>query len=109
MSAESGAKGKAFDARLFSRVMAFVRPYRGLFWACFALTILLSAVGVVRPVLMGDMIDGPAAHGDRQGLVTLLLIVCALLVVETALGFTQAIWTARLGLNVTFDLRQKLY
>ncbi|HNK43091.1 MAG TPA: ABC transporter transmembrane domain-containing protein, partial [Flavobacteriales bacterium] len=70
---------------------------------------LLSGITVVRPVLMGHMIDGPAAHGDRPGLVVLLSIVVGLLVLETVLGFVQAFWTARLGLNVTFDLRQKLY
>lgn len=109
MSTGSSTSGKAFDARLFARLMTFVRPYRKLFWSCFALTILLSGITVVRPVLMGHMIDGPAAHGDRPGLVVLLSIVVGLLVLETVLGFVQAFWTARLGLNVTFDLRQKLY
>ena len=48
MSAEKTTKGKAFDRRLFSRVMEFVRPYRTVFWTCFALTILLAVIGVVQ-------------------------------------------------------------
>lgn len=106
---QATTKGKAFDRRLFARVMTFVRPYRGLFWSCFALTILLAVIGVVRPVLLGDMIDGPAMHRDRHALVVLLWIVMVLLVLEGVVQFVQAYWTARLGLNVTFDLRQKLY
>ena len=109
MSEAASPKGKAFDRRLFSRVMTFVHPYRGLFWSCFGLTILLAVIGVVRPVLLGKMIDGPAMHGDRHGLVVLLWIVMGLLFLEGIVQFVQAYWTARLGLNVTFDLRQKLY
>ncbi|MBL7984208.1 MAG: ABC transporter ATP-binding protein [Flavobacteriales bacterium] len=53
----SATQGKAFDRKLFVRVMAFVRPYRGLFWSCFALTILLSLLGVIRPILSGYMVE----------------------------------------------------
>ncbi len=109
MSEAASPKGKAFDRRLFARVMTFVHPYRGLFWSCFALTIVLAVIGVVRPVLLGNMIDGPAAHNDRHGLIVLVWIVIALLFLEGIVQFVQAYWTARLGLNVTFDLRQKLY
>ena len=109
MSEAASPKGKAFDRRLFARVMTFVHPYRGLFWSCFALTILLAVIGVIRPVLLGNMIDGPAAHNDRHGLIVLVWIVIGLLFLEGIVQFVQAYWTARLGLNVTFDLRQKLY
>lgn len=109
MSEGATTKGRAFDRRLFARVMTFVRPYRGLFWSCFVLTIVLAVIGVVRPVLLGDMIDGPAMHGDRKGLIILLWVTLGLLVLEGIVQFVQAYWTARLGLNVTFDLRQRLY
>jgi ATP-binding cassette subfamily B protein len=105
----SGTKGKAFDVGLFKRVMRFVQPYRRLFWTTFALTILLSFVGVVRPVLMAKMIDDHAALGDMHGLVLLMAVVVALLVVEAVVQFYQAYWTSWLGQTVTFDLRQQLY
>ncbi|MBP6574658.1 MAG: ABC transporter ATP-binding protein, partial [Flavobacteriales bacterium] len=56
MSAES-ASGKAFDLGLFRRVMAFVKPYKKIFWLAFVLTILLSVVGVVRPIILGWVVD----------------------------------------------------
>ncbi len=109
MSETATAKGKAFDRRLFARVMEFVRPYRRLFWFCFALTIGLSIIGVIRPVLMGNMIDKHAMHADRHGLIVLMWIVVGLLFLEGIVQFYQAYWTSWLGLSVTFDLRQKLY
>ena len=66
----STTKGKAFDRKLFARVFQFVQPYRRLFWLSFALTILLAGMGVVRPLLMGDMIDDYALTGDAQGLLS---------------------------------------
>jgi ATP-binding cassette, subfamily B, multidrug efflux pump len=105
----STAQGKAFDRKLFARVFAFTRPYRALFWTCFALTIFLAGLGVVRPLLMGDMIDDYALTGDVHGLWVVTMIIIGLLVIETAVSFYQGYWTAWLGQAVTFDLRQKLY
>jgi len=106
---KSGASGKAFDSKLFARVFAFVRPYRRLFWTTFVLTILLAGLGVVRPLLMGRMIDDHALTGDGDGLLRITLIIVALLVAETLVQFYQSYWTSWLGQTVTFDLRRKLF
>lgn len=105
----SSAQGKAFDRQLFGRVFAFTAPYRSIFWSTFALTIFLAGLGVVRPLLMGDMIDDYALTGDARGLWVVSIIVTGLLVLETVVQFYQAYWTAWLGQAVTFDLRQRLY
>ncbi len=105
----SATKGKAFDVGLFRRVMEFVRPYRRLFWITFGLTIFLSLVSVVRPVLMAKMVDDHAAKGDFTGLYILMAIVVGLLFVEAIVQFYQAYWTSWLGQTVTFDLRQQLF
>ena len=105
----SSGKGKAFDIGLFRRVMGFVQPYKRLFWITFGLTILLSFLGVVRPVLMAKMVDDHAASGEMSGLYMLMSIVVALLVVEALVQFYQAYWTSWLGQTVTFDLRQALF
>ncbi|MBS1945562.1 MAG: ABC transporter ATP-binding protein, partial [Bacteroidetes bacterium] len=105
----SATKGKAFDTGLFRRVMQFVRPYRRLFWTTFALTILLSLLAVVRPVLMGVMVDDHAAKGDVQGLYILMAVLVALMALEAFVQFHQAYWTSWLGQTVTIDLRQALF
>ncbi len=105
----SGTKGTAFDVGLFRRVMRFVHPYRRLFWITFALTIFLSLVAVIRPVLMAVMIDDYAAKDNLQGLYMIMAVVVGLLVVEAIVQFFQAYWTSWLGQTVTFDLRQQLF
>ncbi|MBK8497241.1 MAG: ABC transporter ATP-binding protein [Flavobacteriales bacterium] len=103
------AQGKAFDRKLFAQVFAFTRPYKAVFWTSFALTIFLALLGVVRPLLMGDMIDEYALTGDERGLWMVTLVITLLLIIETVVQFYQAYWTSWLGQAVTFDLRQKLY
>ena len=105
----SSTSGKAFDRQLFARVFAFTKPYRTTFWVTFGLTVLTAGLGVVRPLLMGDMIDDYALTGDKHGLVVVTAIVIGLLVLETLVQFFQAYWTSWLGQAVTFDLRQRLY
>lgn len=55
------AQGKAFDRKLFGRVFAFTRPYRSLFWWAVVLTFVLSIVGVVRPIMLGWLVDVAAS------------------------------------------------
>jgi len=107
--ASTKPKGKAFDRKLFARVMVFVKPYQRIFWLSLVLTIVLSGLGVVRPLIMGDMIDGYALTGDREGLMVMMALVASLLVVEAAVQYFQAYWTSWLGQSVTYDLRHALY
>ncbi|MBL8001322.1 MAG: ABC transporter ATP-binding protein [Flavobacteriales bacterium] len=102
-------KGRAFDRKLFGRVMGFVRPYKRVFWLSLVLTIVLSGLGVVRPLIMGTMIDGYVLTGDRNGLYVMMGVVSALLFIEAAVTFYQSYWTSWLGQSVTFDLRNALY
>lgn len=107
--AATKSKGKAFDRKLFARVMVFVKPYQRIFWLTLVLTIVLSGLGVVRPLIMGDMIDRYALTGDREGLMVMMALVASLLVVEAAVQFFQGYWTSWLGQSVTYDLRHALY
>lgn len=108
-SSSRSTGGKAFDRKLFGRVFEYTQPYRALFWTTFGLTIFLAVLSVVRPLLMGDMIDDYALTGDARGLWIVTMVVIGLLVLETIVQFYQAYWTAWLGQAVTFDLRQRLY
>lgn len=64
------AQGKAFDRKLFGRVFAFTRPYRGIFWWAVVLTFVLSIVGVVRPIMLGWLVDVAANTYDNLFVIT---------------------------------------
>jgi ATP-binding cassette subfamily B protein len=64
------AQGKAFDRKLFGRVFAFTRPYRGIFWWAVVLTFVLSIVGVLRPIMLGWLVDVAASTYAQLFLLT---------------------------------------
>ncbi|MBK7100802.1 MAG: ABC transporter ATP-binding protein [Flavobacteriales bacterium] len=58
-------QGKAFDRELFGRVFAFAKPYRTVFRVTVLLTVILSLVGVVRPILLGWLVDVASSNYDQ--------------------------------------------
>ncbi|MES2630047.1 MAG: ABC transporter ATP-binding protein [Bacteroidota bacterium] len=106
---QSTVSGKAFDTRLFSRVMEFVKPFRGKFYLTAILTILLGFLGPYRVDLTGDTVDHYIAVSDAPGLLKAIIVILALLVVETIMQFYQTWYANWLGQSVTIDIRSKLF
>lgn len=67
---KASVQGKAFDRKLFGRVFAFTGPYRGIFWWAVALTFVLSIVGVLRPIMLGWLVDVAANTYDSLFVLT---------------------------------------
>lgn len=105
----SEVTGKAFDRKLFRRVMRYVKPYMGTFYLAFTLIIVLAALGVVRPLLIGDAIDKYVIANDAEGLLRLTLIIVGLLMIEAVLQYYQTYYANWLGQTVTIDLRSNVY
>jgi ATP-binding cassette subfamily B protein len=105
----SQVTGKAFDLKLLNRVVGYAKPYMGIFWLAFGLTIFLAVLGVVRPVLIGDAIDVYVVNGDPMGLLRITLVVVGLLIIEAVAQFYQTYYSNWMGQSVTIDLRSRLY
>lgn len=104
-----GVSGKAFDFKLFNRVMRLTRPYRKVFWWALFLTILVAGLGVVRPLLIGQTIDFYVVEPDPEGLLYFILLIVGLLVLEAIVQFFQTYYSNWLGQSVTIDLRSDLF
>lgn len=104
------ATGKALDIKLLKRLFNFVRPYQRLLVWTIILIILLSIVAIVRPWLLAKAIDIEILENkDTQQLIFLCSIVGVLVIAESVLQYLQTLFTGRLGLFVTADLRNKVY
>lgn len=101
--------GKAFDTKLFSRVMVFAKPYMGVLYKALMLTIVLAIVGVLRPFLIGKAVDEYVVTGDSNGLLLLTLIIVGVLFVEAFMQFYQTYYSNWLGQSVTIDMRSKVF
>ncbi len=101
--------GKAFDLRLFKRLMAHTRPYRATFYGVALAAILLSGFAVLTPLLVKQIIDDAIKSGNGDKLLNLTLLMLAVLIgqVVSQLGFNYyANW---LGESVIKDVRIRLF
>jgi len=101
--------GRAFDMKLFRRVIQYVTPYKSVFYLAFFLTVFLAGVGVIRPILIGQAIDVYVIGNDAEGLLYLTLIIVGILFIEAAAQFYQTYYSNWLGQSVTIDIRSKLF
>ena len=101
--------GKAFDFKLFLKVMAYAKPYRGLFIFSVILTVVLGALGTARPILIRSVIDDAILQVNSPELVRLMILLVGLLVAE-ALGQFGFMYAANwLGQSIIKDIRIELY
>lgn len=105
----SEVTGKAFDLDILSRVLKYVRPYKGRFVFTFALTIAIAAVSPLRPVLIQYTFDNFIVKPDPDGLLMMTLVIIGVLLVEGVLYYFYTYSANWLGQTVIKDLRMEIY
>lgn len=101
--------GKAFDFKLFLKVMAYAKPYRSLFMFSVILTIVLGAMGTARPILIRQVIDNAILASDAELLINLMLLLVGLLIFESLGQFAFMYAANWLGQSIIKDIRIELY
>lgn len=84
-------------------------PYKGIFWASVILTILLAAVAPALPMLIEYTLDKYILRSDSSGLTWMLIIMMALLIVQTIIRYYHTLTTNVLGQNVIRDIRIQVF
>ncbi|QJR34596.1 ABC transporter ATP-binding protein [Gemmatimonas groenlandica] len=106
---EDDALGKAYDARLVRRLLAYVRPYRPLVVAALACIIVQSGMQLVGPLLTRWVIDRALPARDVGLVVQVAFMYAALLVAQFGAAFGETMFTSLLGQRVMRDLRRELF
>ena len=101
--------GKAFDFRLFKRVVAFTKPYRLTFYGVALAAILLSAFAVLTPLIVSEIIDGAVKQSDAEYLWYLTLAMGAVLLGQVISQLSFNYYANWLGESVIKDMRIKLF
>ncbi|MEQ9006557.1 MAG: ABC transporter transmembrane domain-containing protein, partial [Ekhidna sp.] len=103
------ASGNIVDLTVLKRLFVFAKPYIGIFYFLVFLTIALSVVGPLRPLLIQKAIDNNVAQGDYPGLVNMIMLLIGLLVVQAIVQYLHTFYSGWLGQNIIKDIRIKLY
>ncbi len=106
---EEEALGKAYDARLMRRLLAYLKPYWGLALVAILLLILASALAIVGPWLTQQALDRAIPEGDTELLGFLALGYLGTLAGMFVLQYVQALLTTWLGQSVMYDLRTEIF
>jgi len=101
--------GKAFDFKLFKRLLKFTNAYRLVFYFVALAAIIMAGLAIVRPELIQLAIDNSIEPKDGSGLQFYVLMMVAVLVLEVLFQFAFIFYANWLGQSVVRDMRVKLF
>jgi ATP-binding cassette, subfamily B, multidrug efflux pump len=101
--------GKAYDARLMRRLLAYLRPYRPQVALALAAIIAGSVLQLAQPYLMKVAIDRYIAQRDLSGVDRIALVYLAVILSSFALDYSQTWLLQMTGQRIMFDMRRQIY
>ncbi|MEW7292376.1 ABC transporter ATP-binding protein [Aquimarina sp. 2304DJ70-9] len=101
--------GKAFDFKLFRRLIRHTNPYRLTFYFVAFSAILLSIFAVLRPYLLQQTIDRTIIPKDSELLVYFISMMLGVLFLEVISQFLFIYFANWLGQEVIRDIRVALF
>ncbi len=102
-------KAKAFDTRLFKRILEYTKPYKFRFNSVIIFAILLSVFSALRPYLLKQTIDDYIKTKDQSGLLAYIVLMGIILIFEVISNFYFVFWANWLGQDIVKDIRNKLF
>lgn len=101
--------GKAFDFKLFKRLLGYTNSYPLSFYYVAFAAIIMSGLGILRPILLQITIDDSIVPKNGENLVFYITLMAIVLLLEVLFMFSFIFFTNWLGQNVIRDIRVKLF
>ncbi len=101
--------GSAYDSKLLGRLANYIKPYKGIFWLSVLLTILLAAVAPALPLLIEYTLDHYILSASSEGLSKMMVLMFALLILQTIIRYFHTLTTNTLGQSVIRDIRIQVF
>lgn len=89
--------------------MGFVKPYKARFYLVVFLTLLLGLLTPVRPFLIQYTIDSHVQFGKYWAMVNVMLLILALLIVQSVVQYVHTYISGRIAQFIIRDIRVKLF
>ncbi|MBA4156077.1 MAG: ABC transporter ATP-binding protein [Gemmatimonadetes bacterium] len=101
--------GKAYDARLMSRTLRYLRPYHLRVVLAVLSLLAIAALELVGPLLTKIVLDRAIPERDMGLLTVLVGAYAGALVLSFFLQYAQILLTTWIGQRVMYDLRVELF
>ena len=100
---------KSVDGRLLARLWPFVRPHAGALYLSLAMLVVMSALSLVRPLIMKKAIDVGAVARDPSALGRWGAMLAVVVLVEQMFTFVQIYAMQIAGARAMADLRSAVF
>jgi len=101
--------GKIFDLNLFSKLMVFVKPFKGTYYFVLVAAILLSIFSTLTPYLLKITVDDYIRPKNYEGMLLFVGFMLGALLLEVIFQFLFVFYANWLGQKVIRDLRVLLF
>lgn len=101
--------GKAFDIRLFRRLLARTRPYKLTFYGVALAAILLSVFAAIGPYIVRKIVDEAIVVADGEKLLNLSVVMLVVLLAQVISQLLFNYYANWLGESVIKDIRINLF
>ncbi|WP_024770837.1 ABC transporter ATP-binding protein [Aquimarina macrocephali] len=101
--------GKAFDFKLFRRLITYTNPYRLTFYFVGFSAIILAVLSIVNPYLLRETIDRTIIPQDGELLIYFICLMLGVLFLDVITQFLFIYFANWLGQEVIRDIRVKLF
>jgi ATP-binding cassette subfamily B protein len=91
------------------KILEFGRPYTRTLAFFLGLVVLDAAAGVVNPLIYRQLINRGILGGNEHLVIELALLAAGVSLVDSGLTFWQRQIAARIGLEIVYDLRTKVF
>ncbi|WP_440122469.1 ABC transporter ATP-binding protein [Tenacibaculum sp. Ill] len=105
----SKTTGKAFDIKIFARLMSFAKKYRVRFIIAALSTILLAGFAVLTPVILMTAIDDFTVTKDISRLLYFTIAMIVVLLIQVFFQFSFIYYANWVGQHIIRDIRTKTF
>ena len=102
-------KDNIFDITLFKRLFQDVKPYKTIFFGLILLVVLLAIFSAATPYITKYAIDNSIASKQEKNFLFYIIIMFAVLLLQTVFQLLFIYYAAWLGQNLVMDVRVKLF
>ena len=102
-------KGKIFDAKMFTKLLVFVKPYNITFYGVMTSAILISLLSTLTPYLLKVVVDDYLLLKNYDGMQSIILIMIIVLFLEVVFMYLFTYYANWLGQMVIKNLRVKVF
>jgi ATP-binding cassette subfamily B protein len=102
--------GRKLPKGTVRRILGIAQPYRRDLTFFLLLVVGSSVIGVITPLLAGDIINRIARlQGNAAGIVRIALVIAGLAVVDAGISLGTRWFSSRIGEGVIYDLRSRVF